>query len=176
MCNEIDFVLTSDPSASGYDSCTCADGSEDWKTSGCCIASGEYNGIDLTASGCLYPVNGVVGPNYLGKDSSSSSGKPTVDVGKAVESWASQEKSSKRSQFMCPADGILLPEHKVIGQYEEYDGNTKHAAFHHTGSERMRQGDSTSPNATVHTTTVSGASTKVFPGTGKRSFHFNLPS
>ncbi len=167
MCNTIDFILGQDPTVPGMESCVCADGSDDYKTSGCCLASGTLNFMDLTAEGCLYPVAGEVGKNYAGKDAGATSAKPTIDVGKAVEAWTTQENSAKNAQFMCPAEGILLDEHKYFGRYEMLSGSSTHNTYIHTGNPRIRQGDASHASAAVHTSVVNGADTNYFPGTGK---------
>lgn len=166
MCTTIDFILSQDPTVAGMESCVCADGSDDYKTSGCCLASGTLNFMDLTAEGCLYPVAGEIGKNYAGKDTAAASGKPTIDVGKAVEAWSSHEASAKNAQFMCPAEGILLDEHKYFGRYEMLAGSSTHNTYIHTGNPRIRQGDASQAGATVHSSTVNGATTSYFPGTG----------
>lgn len=166
MCTTIDFILGQNPSAAGMEACTCADGSDDYKTSGCCLASGSYNGMDLTADGCLYPVAGEAGTNYAGKDAAASSGKPTIDVGKAIQAWSSNEPSAKDTQFMCPAEGVLLDEHKYFGRFEKLSGSSSYNTYIHTGNPRIRQGDASHPQAAVYTSTVNGAKTEYFPGTG----------
>lgn len=166
MCTKIDFILGQDPTTPGMESCVCADGSDDYKTSGCCLASGALNFMDLTAEGCLYPVAGEIGKNYAGKDAGATNVKPTIDVGKAVEAWMSNESSAKNAQFMCPAEGILLDEHKYFGRYEMLAGSSTHDTYIHTGNPRIRQDDASHGSATVYTSDVNGATTNYFPGTG----------
>ena len=167
MCKDIDFALDQNSNAQGYEKCQCANGKEDYKDKGCCLASGMYDHTDLTAEGCLYPVAGEAGTNYVGKDSDASDdGKPTVDVGKAVESWSTKEDSAKDTQFMCPAKGVMIPEHKLFARYEGLNGNSTHDAYVHTGNARIRQDDASHSNAIIHSATINGGSTEYFPGTG----------
>jgi hypothetical protein len=155
-----------DPTASGYKACSCADGSQDWKTVGCCLSGGEYDGIDLTASGCLYPVAGNVGSNYL--PYSFENGKPRIDLGAGIQAWTARELSKSRKQFMCPAEGVMLPEHKnSFGRYETFDGVSQSVTFYQTPYPRIRQGDALNINATAKISTVSGsAGSKYFNPTG----------
>jgi hypothetical protein len=166
MCSSIDTILLADPTAPGYKACSCVDGSQDWKTVGCCLAGGQYNGIDLTASGCLYPVAGSVDNNYLSY--SYKNGKPSIDVGAAIHAWTRSERPKTRKQFMCPADGVMLPEHKTsFGRYEAFDGVSQSVTFYQTSFPRIRQGDLLSVNATAKLTAVSGsAGQKYFNPTG----------
>jgi len=156
VCSTIDTILLVDPTKSGYKSCSCVDGSQDWKTVGCCLAAGQYNGLDLTASGCLYPVAGAVDNNYASY--SSNNGKPNIDVGSSILAWTKSEPSQTRKQFMCPADGVMLSEHKSsFGRYEAFDGVLQSTTFYSTSFPRIRQGDSVSLNATAKVTKVSGS-------------------
>lgn len=173
MCNQIDTALavSSDPS---MEQCACANGSDDYKTTGCCLASGKFNGLDLTAHGCLYPVDGVLGTNYVGKYTGTSSGKPTVDLGEASQAFVGLESSKtqtkKHTQFMCPdkasGDTLTIPEHKHFGRFEAFEGSSSHVTYLATGNHRMRQTDS-AENDDAHTEIVSASSTKYFPATGE---------
>lgn len=171
MCNKIEFILDSDPNKADTESCSCANESEDWKTSGCCLASGKLEGQDLTAEGCLFPVAGEAGTNYAGKDTgASSSAKPSIDVGKAIKAWSSNKDSAKNAQFMCPAQGVLLDEHKIFGRFEELAGSSSHDTYIHTGNARIRQYDSTHTNATTYSSPVNGAGTEYFGPTGQSAY------
>lgn len=169
-CNAVDSILVSDPSAAGFEACVCANGSQDYKTSGCCLASGKSAGLDLTANGCLYPVEGVTGPNYVGKYTGTSSAKPKVDLGEAVEALIEREheesKNKKHAQFMCPAEGLKLAEHAFFGRYEAFGGSDSHVTYHYTGNPRMRQTDASDEDVTPFSAGVSASSTQHFPGTG----------
>lgn len=166
LCNKIDFILDADPNKDDTEACQCANESDDWKTSGCCLASGKLEGQDLTAEGCLFPVAGEAGTNYAGKDTGSSSGKPSIDVGKAVKAWSSNEDSAKNAQFMCPAPGFRIPEHVNFGRFEEIAGSSSHQIYTHTGNSRIRQDDSSHSNATTFSHTVNGVGTEYFGATG----------
>lgn len=174
MCKAIDDALLIAPDAS-MEQCTCADGSEDYKTAGCCLASGRFNGLDLTAHGCLYPVEGVLGSNYVGKYTATSSGKPTVDLGESSEALVGRESgkatSKKNVQFMCPGkstgDSLNIPEHKLFGRYESFEGSDSHVTFHMTGNSRMRQTDAADSNKVSHSEAVNAFSTRHFPATGE---------
>lgn len=171
LCKDIDFALDQNSNAKGYQKCECANGKNDYKDKGCCLASGMYDNNDLTAEGCLYPVAGEAGSNYVGKDSEASGdGKPTVDVGKAVESWSTREDSAKNTQFMCPAKGVMIPEHSSFARYEGIDGNSIHDAYVHTGNARIRQDDASHSAATVHSAKINGGSTEYFKGTGMSAY------
>jgi hypothetical protein len=166
MCKEIDLAL--DQNKEGYEACKCADGSDDYKNNGCCLASGTYNTLDLTAEGCLYPVAGEAGTNYVGKDADAEDdGKPSVDIGKAVKAWSDHKESSKDAQFMCPAPGILISEHKSFARYEKLSGSSTHEVYVHTGNPRIRQDDVSQSGAKIYSSKVDGAPTEYFPGTGK---------
>ena len=165
MCNRIDFILEQDPNASDMEPCTCADGSNDYNDNGCCLASGKFKSRDLTADGCLYPVAGEAGTNYAGKDGSNS-GKPSIDVGKAIQSWSSKESSAKNVQFMCPAEGFQIDEHAYFGRYEELAGSSSHNTYIHTGNPRIRQNDASNTNAKIHSSSVDGGTTEYVAGTG----------
>ncbi len=166
MCERVDFILDADPTTADTEKCECANESDDWKTSGCCLASGKLEGQDLTAEGCLFPVLGEAGTNYAGKDTSVSTGKPSIDVGKAIEAWSSNEDSAKNTQFMCPAPGVLIDEHKHFGRFEELLGKSSHKTYIHTGNARIRQGDSNHTNAATYSSTVNGVGTEYFGATG----------
>ena len=168
LCGEIDFALDQDPTAAGFEQCTCANGSDDWKTSGCCLASGKYDFKDLTAEGCLYQVAGEAGTNYAGKDSDASNDdKPTVDVGRAIQSWTGEEDSATNIQFMCPATGAMIDEHKSFARLEQLAGKSSHETYIHTGNPRIRQGDALHSDAAIYSSKVNGATTGYFPGTGE---------
>jgi hypothetical protein len=167
MCSDIESRLNQIPNDPDYAACVCADGSEDWKTSGCCLASGIFNTIDLTATGCLYPVTGVLDPNYAGKASGSSSDIPTIDLGKAVEDWKDNEESKKSSRFMCPASGIAKPEHAFFGYYEKYEGKANHTTYYFSGDMRMKQGDVN--NGTAYVSTVTGYDPQHFKPLGLKA-------
>ena len=181
MCQAIDDALLLDPSAP-METCVCADGSDDYKTTGCCLASGNFNGLDLTAHGCLYPVEGVLGSNYVGKYSASSSAKPTVDIGKASEALigkeSSQTASKKTVQFMCPdkatGESLTIPEHKFFGRIESFEGSDSHVTFHSTGNDRMRQNDGDQTDKVSYSQKVDAFSTRYFPAKGEKkcSSHF----
>lgn len=166
MCNKIDFILQNDPSAANTEACECANESDDWKTSGCCLASGMLEGQDLTGEGCLYPVSGEAGTNYAGKDDNASSGTPSIDVGKAIEAWSTNEDSAKNAQFMCPAPGVLIDEHKRFGRYEQLAGSASHDVYIHTGNPRIRQDDASNANAKTTSSAINGAGTQYFGATG----------
>lgn len=167
MCTDIDSILDLDPNEPGYAACVCADGSEDWKTSGCCLASGTFNGIDLTATGCLYPVSGVLDSNYAGMASDSSSDMPKIDLGKAVQNWKDNEESSKSSRFMCPAEGLSKPEYEFFGYYEKFDGKVNHTTFYFSGDKRMKQEDV--KNGIAYVSTVTGYDPQHFKPVGLKA-------
>lgn len=167
MCNKIEKVLQADPSASGYKKCSCADDSDHWKDTGCCLASGKYDDLDLTAAGCLYPVKGLVDKNYVGMDADSTSGKPKVDVGQAIKGWVSKEVSSTRTQFMCPNKGIKLEEHEDFGHFETYNGKSEHVTFYSTGMPRIRQGDVNNNISEAYTPSIKSASSEFISARGK---------
>jgi hypothetical protein len=167
MCSDIESMLDITPDEPGYDACVCADGSEDWKTSGCCLASGTFNNIDLTATGCLYPVSGVLDSNYAGMASDSSSDVPKIDLGKAVEDWSENEESSRSSRFMCPIEGISKPEHAFFGYYEKFDGQENHTTFYFSGDKRMKQQDV--KNGTAYVSTVTGYDPQHFKPVGLKA-------
>ncbi len=166
MCNRIDSILENNPGKANTEKCECANKSDDWKTSGCCLASGKLEGEDLTGEGCLYPVSGEAGTNYAGKDDAASSGKPSIDVGKAIKAWTSNKDSAKSAQFMCPAQGTLIDEHQLFGRYEQLEGSTSHNVYIHTGNPRIRQDDASHSKAKIASSKVNGAGTEYFGATG----------
>jgi hypothetical protein len=175
MCKEIDDTLLVAPDPSMVQ-CACADGGDDYKTTGCCLASGMYKGLDLTAHGCLYPVEGVLGSNYVGKYTATPDGtNPTVDIGEASEALFGRESgktaSKKNVQFMCPdkatGDKLSIPEHKFFGRYESFEGSDNHVTFHSTGNARMRQTDAVQSDKKSYSQKVNASSTQYFPATGE---------
>jgi len=159
QCNEVSSTLLIAPNTPGYKECACADGSEDWKTTGCCLAGGMLNEVDLAGWGCLYPVPGLVGPNFLGKNG---------DVGRAIETWiAKNPPNSKISNFMCPEKGVKLPQHKELGFYEQYESKTEFTTYYDTGRPRIQQDDAESNSAVPYVATVSGTNLEYTGGTGK---------
>lgn len=171
MCNAIDLALSQNSADTRYEQCKCADGSDDYKTSGCCLSSGKFNNIDLVAEGCLYPVAGEAGTNYVGKAAGvAAGGKPTVDVGKAIKAWSTNEVSAKHTQFMCPAEGAFAEEHGFFARLEEIAGGSSHETYIHTGNARIRQGDSSHASAKVFSSKVNGATTEYFPATGNTAY------
>jgi hypothetical protein len=170
MCNEIDTILLGDPSNTNNEQCMCADSSDDYKTSGCCLAAGKYMGEDLTADGCLYPVEGILGNNYAGRYTATGV-KPTIDLGKSSEALVARETSKvasrKITQFVCPketTDTILDVDH--FGYYEGYDGSDSHITYHHTGNPRMRQTDALASDVVANSVNVKASSTQYFKPTG----------
>lgn len=167
MCTDIASKLELFPNNVDSSACICADGSDDWKTSGCCLAAGTYEGIDLTATGCLYPVPGIIGPNYVGAAAGGSVDVPKVDVGRAVQDWKINQESSKHSRFMCPAEGISKAELAFFGHYEKYDGNMNHTTYYYSGDLRMKQSDVNTGAA--HVTKVSGYDPQHFKPLGLKA-------
>lgn len=175
MCNEIDTILQGDPSNADNEQCMCANSSDDYKTSGCCLASGKYMDADLTAEGCLYPVEGVLGNNYAGRYTATGV-KPTIDVGKSTEALVARESSKvasrKTTQFMCPkettpGDALLaLEELRHFGYFEGYDGSDSHITYHHTGNPRMRQTDASASDVEAKSVIVKASSSQYFKPTG----------
>mmetsp|Transcript_10984 Transcript_10984/g.20517 ORF Transcript_10984/g.20517 Transcript_10984/m.20517 type:complete len:963 (+) Transcript_10984:178-3066(+) len=175
MCKDIDSFLEINPSDDRNERCVCADGSDDYKTSGCCLAAGKYDGKDLTSSGCLYPVDGILGRNYAGRYTATGA-KPTVDLGESTEALVSRESekqsTAKITQFICPSktgpgdDTLFLPELKAFGHYESYEGSDKHNTYQYTGNPRMRQTDHALDDAKPFSSKVSGTSAQYFRPTG----------
>lgn len=175
MCKDIDSSMEMDPFDNQSEKCICADGSDDYKTSGCCLAAGKYKGLDLTSSGCLFPVDGILGRNYAGRYTATGV-KPTVDLGESTEALVSRESekqsSSKMTQFVCPSktgpgdETLFLPELKAFGHYERFDGKQKHTTYQYTGSPRMRQTDNTLDDVEPFSSKVRGTSAQYFRPTG----------
>ena len=162
-CKATNAALQLNPNASGYEACVCANGSDEWSSKGCCLAAGKHNGSNLRGEGCLFEVAGVVDPNYAGIDTSAAN---TIDLGTALRSWIEREESKSSSEFMCPALGTLLDEHKKVGYYESYDGSKGHVTYYHTGYDRMRQDDVVNPASKEYVTAVTGGSGKYFAPKG----------
>lgn len=179
MCEDIDSILQMDPANENYEKCVCAESSDDYMNGGCCLAAGKYNGLDLTADGCLYPVDGILGPNYAGRYTATGA-KPTYDLGESAEAATTREtkKSSmtKITQFVCPSqtgpgdNTLFLPELKNFGHYERHDGKDKHTTYYFTGNPRMRQTDSLQDDAQPFLSNVRGTSSQYFSPTGEYQF------
>lgn len=175
MCTYIDSMIEMDPSDKLNERCVCADGSDDYKTSGCCLAAGKYNGLDLTSKGCLYPVEGILGHNYAGRYTATGA-KPIVDLGESTEALVTREtlkgSSAQMKQFVCPSktgpgdDTLFLPELRHFGHYERYKGKEAHNTYYYTGHPRMRQNDASLEDAEPFSTKVSGTSSQFFRPTG----------
>ncbi len=162
-CTATNAALQLNPNVPGYEACICANGSNEWSSKGCCLAAGKYNGSNLEGEGCLFEVAGIVGPNYSGMDASVAN---TVDLGKALRSWIEREESNSVSEFMCPAVGTSLDEHKKFGYYETYDGSKEHITYYNTGNDRMRQDDIVNPSSKEYVSAVTGGSGKYFAPKG----------
>jgi hypothetical protein len=162
-CTATNAALQLNANAPGYEACVCANGSDEWSSKGCCLAAGKYNGSNLRGEGCLFEVAGIVDPNYSGMDASSAN---TVDLGKALRSWMEREEPNSASEFMCPAVGTSLDEHKKFGYYESYDGSKGHVTYYHTGNDRMRQNDIVDPASKEYVSAVTGGSGKYFAPKG----------
>jgi len=54
---------------------------------------------------------------------------------------------SQSAQFMCPAPGVFIDEHKLFGSMEAYKGKDKHLIYYHTGNPRIRQNDMSQADA-----------------------------
>lgn len=173
VCSLIEKVLTADSNAIGYDACVCANQDSDWKQNGCCLAGGTFDGLDLTANGCLYPVAGAVGPNYVGMSEASSSGKPKVDVGQAMEAWVLREGTSKVTQFMCPAEGVQIDEHFKFSHFEKYEGKSEFVTYYDTGEPRIRQNDKSWKDVKEYTSQVKGGDGKYFNPNGLTAYHLH---
>lgn len=158
-CKAASAALLLNPSAAGMEACVCANDSDEWNSKGCCLAAGKHSGRDLRGEGCLFEVAGVVDPNYAGIDTTIAN---AVDLGTALRSWISKEESKTASNFMCPAIGSALDEHKKLGYYESYDGSKEHATYYSTGYARMRQDDVTNPTSNASISAVTGGSGKYF--------------
>ena len=159
MCTKISATLTVAPNTPGYEQCVCADGSDDWMTTGCCLAGGKLD-TDLTGWGCLHSVPGKIGPNYLGK---------TGDVGRAIETWISRKPTDepKFSKFMCPAIGFRTEEQKELNFYEQFESKTEFTTYYDTGRERIQQRDAESNSAVPYVSKVTGNSPDLTGGLGK---------
>jgi hypothetical protein len=162
-CSAVNQALSDDPDAIGYEPCVCANGSTEWQNLGCCLASGQHNGMDLAGVGCLFEVAGIVDPNYVGMDQTIQN---AVDLGSAIKSWIDKQDSKLSSTFMCPAEGSGIDEHAKFGQYESFDGLDIHPTYFHTGNDRMRQGDVDSSDSTIYQSRVSGSTGKYFKPKG----------
>lgn len=139
QCNAIDSHLSSNPNDPEYSACICADGSSDWTTEGCCLAAGMLGGEDLIGNGCLFEVEGVLDDtNYAG----TASGSTSVNIGAALESYITNEPSSKSSRFTCPATGApSLPEHELFNRFEVHQGQSSYELYYATGHPRIQQDD-----------------------------------
>jgi hypothetical protein len=132
--------------------------------------------MDLTSSGCLYPVDGILGRNYAGRYTATGV-KPTVDLGESIEALVSKESEkqsgAKITQFVCPSktgpgdDTLFLPELKAFGHYETYDGKDKHTTYQYTGNPRIRQTDLALEDAEPFSSKVTGTSAQYFRPTGE---------
>jgi len=162
-CSAINAALTLDPTSDSQESCSCANGSNEWSTHGCCLASGVSNGENLAGSGCLYEVAGVVDPNYAGMDTTTAN---AVDLGAAVKAWIDKQESKVSSTFMCPAAGEGIAEHALFGHLESFDDRDSHVTYYHTGNDRMRQDDVSNASSTPYLSMVSGSSGKYFKPKG----------
>jgi hypothetical protein len=162
-CTAINTALADDPNVNGYEACTCANGSNEWSTQGCCLAAGMHDGEWLGGFGCLFEVAGVVDPNYTGMDSIIAN---AVDLGAALQYWMDNEESKTSSTFMCPAEGAGIAEHSKFGHYELFDGESAHVSYYHTGNDRMRQDDVSNTGSTAYLSRVSGSSGKYFKPKG----------
>ena len=162
-CTDINAALTLEPGRPGFESCSCANGSNEWQTHGCCLASGMNDGEDLTGSGCLYEVSGVVDPNYTGMDMTTAN---AVDLGTAIQSWIDKQESKVSSTFMCPAPGLGIKEHSLFGHLESVDDSDSHVTYYHTGNDRMRQDDVSNEASTPYLSKVSGSTGKYFKPKG----------
>jgi len=176
MCNEIDIILQGNPLDTDNELCMCADSSEDYKTSGCCLASGKYKNEDLTADGCLYPVEGMLGNNYVGRYTATGD-EPTIDLGKSAEALVARESSKvsslKTTQFVCPKATdpvknlpLTLAELSHFGYYEAYEGTSSHVTYHHTGNPRIRQTDASTNDVAAYSVNVKASSTQYYKPTG----------
>ena len=154
QCSAIATHLASDPNDSEYQECFCADGSSDWQSEGCCLAGGKLDGEDLVGNGCLFPVEGVFGPNYAG---GSGADVNKINIGSAIEAWIDKVPSKKNSRFMCPAEGPMptvpfgtggLEEHWLFNRYETYEGDEAYTSYYATRRSRIQQNDKFLPNAT----------------------------
>ena len=139
QCTAIDTHLASNSNDPEYLACVCADGSNDWASEGCCLAAGMLDGEDLTGNGCLFEVEGVLGDtNYAG----TASGSTSVNIGTALESYITNEPSSKTSRFTCPATGApTLEEHDLFNRYEAHEGQSSYELYYATGNPRIQQDD-----------------------------------
>ena len=138
QCGKVADALALDSDALGYAACACADDSDNWADSGCCLAAGMIDHMDLTGSGCLYRVPGILGPNYAGKDPSASG---SMDVGSAMKGFIDNEESKQSGRFMCPAGGYKLTEHMKFNNYEYYHGQKVFDTYYNTGRPRIQQND-----------------------------------
>ena len=178
MCEDIDNALLSNPSDTSYEKCKCANGG-DYSISGCCLAAGMINGRDLTAEGCLYPVEGILGSNYAGRYGLPDSG-PTIDLGKSAEALVSKEeestKDAKATQFVCPVKAstevpiLSAAELSTFGHYEKYEGVAENVIYHYTGNPRMRQTDHADTSKIDVTAEVKASSSEYFKPTGLTGF------
>ncbi|KAL7543080.1 hypothetical protein ACHAXR_012405 [Thalassiosira sp. AJA248-18] len=162
-CTAISDALQVNSDEPGYEACTCANGSDEWLSQGCCLAGGKHDGADLMGEGCLFEVGGVVDSNYAGMDTSVAN---AVDLGTALKSWIDREASSPSSEFMCPNPGLQIDEHVKFGYYESYDGSTEHVSYYHTGNDRMLQDDVANSASTKYSASVTGTSGKYFSPKG----------
>lgn len=158
MCTNISQTLDAAPNTPGYERCVCADGSDDWRTKGCCLSGGKLD-TDLTGWGCLHSVPGKIGPNYLGK---------TGDVGRAVETWISRAPADepKFSKFMCPAVGFRTAEQRELNYYEQFESKTQFTTYYDTGRERIQQRDAESSSSVPYVSNVTGNGPDLTGGLG----------
>mmetsp|Transcript_51125 Transcript_51125/g.61534 ORF Transcript_51125/g.61534 Transcript_51125/m.61534 type:complete len:962 (+) Transcript_51125:125-3010(+) len=155
-CSEIANELTLDPNAIGYEACVCADGTSDWSDGGCCLAGGKYDGMDLMGTGCLYPIDGIVGPNFVGKDEAPEMGVPKVDIGNAMKAIIDRELEGSSGKFMCPAPGawFLAFEQMNFGFTEKIEGETVFSTYYDTGNPRVLPTDALT--GTLYNSTING--------------------
>jgi hypothetical protein len=90
--------------------CKCADGSDDHKTTGCCLSSGGAEGTDFTGFGCLYGL-----PGWFETNIANDNMDATMQRSKVIEGLKDATK-----QEYCPT--LSLDDAFNLGEFVEYQG------------------------------------------------------
>jgi len=88
--------------------CKCADGTNDFKTTGCCLSSGGGGGTDFTGFGCLQGLPGWFDENLSDNDMSASMQRSVVK----------ESSTPLTKQDYCPTDPAKMAE------FSKFEGET----------------------------------------------------
>jgi hypothetical protein len=121
--------------------CKCADGSEDFRTTGCCLSSGGA-GLDFTGFGCLQGL-----PGWFESDGNLADDDLTETM---VRTEAREAATGLTVQDYCPDDPAKMAE------YVQYEGETDFSTNYEFGAASI----SFNTSAPLYTETVNGGNAK----------------